>query len=223
MRNRSYAIAALVDIPAPGAHGVLFAHGARFGGHALYVRDNRLHYVYNYVGILEQKIVADQDLPTGEDLILSVASRRTARTRPARPSARSRSTTATRRSARTASRPSLGSSPHRDGLCVGRDSADPVTNDNAGTAPWAFTDGTIKRVAIDVSGEPYRRPGARSRRNDVPGVAPPCGEVCGSPGRRPAQLVATGPLAPTRRPDRGSAHRARVGGFLGKHHQPQRR
>ena len=51
VRNRSYAIGALVDIPAPGASGVLFAHGARFGGHALYIKDNRLHYVYNFVGM----------------------------------------------------------------------------------------------------------------------------------------------------------------------------
>ena len=50
IRNRSFAIGALVDIPAPGAEGVLFAHGSRFGGHALYVKDNRLHYVYNFVG-----------------------------------------------------------------------------------------------------------------------------------------------------------------------------
>ena len=35
------------------------------------------------------------------------------------------------------------------------DSADPVTSDYAGSAPWAFTGGTIKRVAIDVSGERY--------------------------------------------------------------------
>ena len=53
-------IGALVDIPAPGAEGVLFAHGSRFGGHALYVKDNRLHYVYSFVGMLEQKIVADR-------------------------------------------------------------------------------------------------------------------------------------------------------------------
>ncbi len=51
IRNRSYTIGALVDIPAPGAQGVLFAHGSRFGGHALYVKDNRLHYVYNFVGM----------------------------------------------------------------------------------------------------------------------------------------------------------------------------
>ena len=58
--NRSYAIGALVDIPAPGAEGVPFAHGSRFGGHALYVKDNRLHYVYSYVGIIEQKVDAGE-------------------------------------------------------------------------------------------------------------------------------------------------------------------
>ena len=42
-----------------------------------------------------------------------------------------------------------------DGLCVGHDSADPVTQDYPGTAPFAFTGGTINRVAIDVSGAPY--------------------------------------------------------------------
>ena len=42
----------------PAPQGVLFAHGSRFGGHALYVKDNRLHYVYNFVGMFEQKVVA---------------------------------------------------------------------------------------------------------------------------------------------------------------------
>src|SRR5436305_2142960 len=54
VRNRSYAIGALVDIPehrtngSTGASGVLFAHGSRFGGHSLYVKDNRLHYRYRF-------------------------------------------------------------------------------------------------------------------------------------------------------------------------------
>ena len=42
-----------------------------------------------------------------------------------------------------------------DGLCVGRDSSDPVTTDYPGTAPFTFTGGTIDRVVVDVSGEPY--------------------------------------------------------------------
>src|SRR5207344_3562454 len=73
VRNRSFAIGALVDIPAPGAEGVLFAHGSPFGGHALYVKDNRLHYVNNYVGADEQMIVGSEDVPTGEGLLLSAS------------------------------------------------------------------------------------------------------------------------------------------------------
>ena len=42
-----------------------------------------------------------------------------------------------------------------EGLCVGSDSADGVASDYPGTPPWRFTGGTIKRVAVDVSGEPY--------------------------------------------------------------------
>ena len=52
---------------------MLFAQGARFGGHALYVKDNRLHYVNNFVGLMEQKVDGTEDLPVGENLILSAS------------------------------------------------------------------------------------------------------------------------------------------------------
>ena len=42
-----------------------------------------------------------------------------------------------------------------EGLCVGRDSGEPVTDDCPAAAPHRLTGGTIKRVAVDVSGEPY--------------------------------------------------------------------
>ena len=42
-----------------------------------------------------------------------------------------------------------------EGLCIGRDSGAGVTDDYPGTEPWRFTGGTIRRVAVDVSGEPY--------------------------------------------------------------------
>jgi hypothetical protein len=38
---------------------------------------------------------------------------------------------------------------------VGRDSGEPITDDYPGTAPWAFTGGTIERVGVDVSGDAY--------------------------------------------------------------------
>ena len=50
IRNRSYTIAVEVDIETPECSGVLFSQGSRFGGHALYVKDGLLHYVYNWIG-----------------------------------------------------------------------------------------------------------------------------------------------------------------------------
>ena len=41
------------------------------------------------------------------------------------------------------------------GLYVGRQEGEPVTQDYPGQPPHRFTGGTIDRVAIDVSGEPY--------------------------------------------------------------------
>jgi hypothetical protein len=156
IRNRSYAIGALVDIPAPGAEGVLFAHGSRFGGHTLYVKDNRLHYVYSFVGMVEQKIVSDQELPTGESLILSAAFEKDGEDPPG---------VAVGTLSLFHGDVKVGEGPIKtqpgkfsiggEGLCVGRDSSDPVTGDYPGAAPWAFTGGTINRVAVDVSGEPY--------------------------------------------------------------------
>ena len=66
-------IGALVDIPAAGAQGVLFAMGSRFGGHALYVKDNRLVYVNNFVGAEEQRVVGTEDVPGGHNLILAAS------------------------------------------------------------------------------------------------------------------------------------------------------
>jgi hypothetical protein len=58
IRGRSYKLLANVAITESNAAGILFAHGSRFGGHALFVKDNKLHYVYNFLGIKpEQHLV----------------------------------------------------------------------------------------------------------------------------------------------------------------------
>ena len=41
------------------------------------------------------------------------------------------------------------------GLYVGRHPGEPVTDDYPGQPPYSFTGGTIDRVAVDVSGEPF--------------------------------------------------------------------
>jgi arylsulfatase A-like enzyme len=156
IRNRSYTIGVQVDIPAPGAQGVLFAHGARFGGHALYVKDNRLHYVYSFVGSFEQKVAAETDLPTGENLILSASFDKDSEDPPGVATGILSLYHADEKvgEARIKTQPGkfvIGG----EGLCVGRDSGAGVTDDYPGMHPWPFTGGTIKRVAVDVSGEPY--------------------------------------------------------------------
>jgi arylsulfatase A-like enzyme len=156
IRNRSYVIGTQVDIPAPGAEGVLFAHGARFGGHALYIKDNRLHYVYSFVGSVEQKVVADTDLPTGENLILSASFDKDGEDPPGVATGMLSLYHADQKvgESRIKTQPGkfvIGG----EGLCVGRDSGAGVTDDYPGVQPWRFTGGTIKRVAIDVSGDPY--------------------------------------------------------------------
>jgi arylsulfatase A-like enzyme len=156
LRNRSYSIGALVDIPASGAEGVLFAQGSRFGGHALYVKDNRLHYVYNFVGMAVETILATQDLPTGENLILSASFDKDGEDPPGVATGILSLFHGDTKVGEGRIRTQPGKfSLAGEGLCVGRDSGEAVTDDYPGIQPWRFTGGTINRVAVDVSGEPY--------------------------------------------------------------------
>ena len=156
VRNRSYSIGALVDIPAPGAEGVLFAHGSLFGGHALYIKDNRLHYVYNFVGMAEQKIDATVDIPTGEKLILSASFDKSGED----PPGVANGLLSLWHGDTKVGEGQIKTQPGKfmiagEGLCIGRDGGAGVTDDYPGTEPWRFTGGTIRRVAVDVSGEAY--------------------------------------------------------------------
>jgi len=64
VRGRSYKILADVEITDPNASGVIFAHGSRFGGHSLFLKNKMLHYVYNFLGIKpEQKFVSGELKP----------------------------------------------------------------------------------------------------------------------------------------------------------------
>ena len=65
VRGRSFKIAAEVDIHTAEVGGVLFAHGHKFGGHALYIKAGKLRYVYNYLGRKEQEVVSDEDVFSG--------------------------------------------------------------------------------------------------------------------------------------------------------------
>jgi hypothetical protein len=155
VRNRSFSIGALVDVGSD-AEGVIFAHGARFGGHALYVKDRRLHYVYDFVGSIEQMVVGDRDVPTGDDQILSASFDKTGED----PAGVANGTLSLYHGDTLVGAAPIKTQPGKfviggEGLCIGRDSGAGVTDDYPGDMPWRFAGGTITRVAVDVSGEPY--------------------------------------------------------------------
>src|SRR5262249_45420981 len=64
VRGRSYKIIADVEITKGDCAGVIFAHGSRFGGHSLFIKNKKLYYVYNFLGIKpEQKFVSGELAP----------------------------------------------------------------------------------------------------------------------------------------------------------------
>jgi arylsulfatase A-like enzyme len=156
IRNRSYIVGAVVDVPERGAEGVLFEHGSRFGGHTLYVKNNRLHYVYNFVGSLEQRIVATEDVPLGEKLILSANFEKDGED----PPGVSTGILSLYHGEEKVGEGRIRTQPGKfmlagEGLCVGRTGGEAVTDDLPGPYPHEFTGATINRVVVDVSGEPY--------------------------------------------------------------------
>ncbi len=153
IRNRSYTVGVEVTIDTEDAQGVLFAHGSRFGGHALYVKDGRLKYVYNFVGDQVQVIESAEPLPVGRK-ILSASFEREGDTMPAEGALTLRVGEEQVGQGRIRTQPGKFSIAG-EGLTIGKDSGEPVTSDYPGQAPWHFTGGTIHRAAVDVSGQPF--------------------------------------------------------------------
>jgi arylsulfatase len=59
----SYKIVAEID-ETKDAYCVVFAHGSRFGGHALFIKDGKFTYCYNFLGIPpEQRVTANAPSP----------------------------------------------------------------------------------------------------------------------------------------------------------------
>lgn len=153
VRNRSYKILANVKIEKDAA-GVIFAHGSRFGGHSLFLKDGKLHYVYNFLGIKpEQHFVSKEALAPGKYTLGMEFTREKAGDH----------------------RESLGKTKlyvndkvvdegemrtqfgkftlSGDGLCVGFDSGDAVSEQYQ--SPGRFTGGEIQSVEVSVDEVAY--------------------------------------------------------------------
>jgi arylsulfatase len=161
IRNRSYKIVATVNLTEQ-ASGVIFAHGAQFGGHALYIKDRGLKYVYDYLGRGPQEVTSDVPVPAGRHVLVVEFDKQSQEASQAwGPATAAWGTVHLFIDSRPVGegkriRTQLGKfSLCGEGLNIGRDGGAPVTADYPGTRPWAFTGGTIEQVIVDVSGEPY--------------------------------------------------------------------
>ena len=153
IRNRSYTIAAEVEVTDAEPSGVLLAQGGRFGGHSLYLRDGMLKYVYNFCGLQEQVVSSTEAVPKGP-MTLSAVFEKTSETMP------TTGTLSLYVDDRLVGSGVIRTQPGKfslagEGLCVGRDSGEPVTDDYTGQRPWETSGCTIARVIVDVSGQPY--------------------------------------------------------------------
>lgn len=152
IRGRSYKIIADVDL-GDDAAGVIFAHGSRFGGHALFIKDGKLHYVYNFLGIPPEQTFVSEKLAPGPHALGMEFTREQAG-----PNKESLGTTKLYVDDHVVAEGPMRAQIGKftlcgDGLCVGFDSADAVSRSYR--APFEFTGGRILGVGVDMSEESY--------------------------------------------------------------------
>jgi len=153
VRGRSYKILADVEITDPNASGVIFAHGSRFGGHSLFMKEKKLHYVYNFLGIKpEQKFVSPELKPGKYTLGMEFIREK------AGPNHESVGKTKLYVDKQVVAEGPMRAQVGKftlcgDGLCVGFDSADSVSQEYKGTAK--FKGGTILFVGVTVEKKQY--------------------------------------------------------------------
>lgn len=152
VRGRSYKVIADVDLT-DKASGVIFAHGSRFGGHSLFIKDHKLCYVYNFLGIKPEQKFVSPALPAGKHS-LGVEFVRESAGKNHESVGKAKLYVDDKVVAEGPMRAQVGKfTLAGDGLCVGYDSGDSVSQEYKN--PGTFTGGTILGVGIDVSEDSY--------------------------------------------------------------------
>ncbi len=161
--NRAHSISADVEIPKGGAQGVIVCHGSNEGGYSLFIKENKLHYVHNYVDVAEYRVESPQILPEGKAQ-LRYEFEPTGKPDPAKGKG-------VPGHARLYVNGKLAGEADfpvtiplvigiGGGLAVGRNSGSPVSQ--MYSSPFPFT-GTIYQVTIDVSGKTAQDPGEEKK------------------------------------------------------------
>lgn len=155
LRGQSFKVLVELTIAQADAQGVLFKQGGAHGGHVLYVAGGRLHYVYNFLGEVEQQLVSPDPIPLGRH-IFGVQYHRTGTVENSHTPLGD--TTLFIDDFAVAELSGMRTHPGMfalagGGICVGRNTGSAVSKNYRGQ--FGFTGGTIARVTVDLSGEPY--------------------------------------------------------------------
>ena len=142
-KRRSYVITAHVEIPAGGAEGVIISQGGQFGGWAFFMKEGRLAFAENVLGLYKSVIISDDVVPAGACTLRYVFKR-------------NRPNDGTGELYINERKIGEGEIPKRtpvvysisEGLNCGRSGHTPVSD--LYTCPFPFT-GTLEKVTIDVN------------------------------------------------------------------------
>ncbi len=152
VRGKSFKIVSNVDITDANASGVIFAHGSRFGGHSLFIKDHKLYYVYNFLGISEQQLVSGALKPgkytVGMEFTKEKAGDHGESIGTAKLYVNDKEVATGPMRAQVGKFTLVG-----DGLCVGYDSGDNVSN--LYKSPGDFKGGHIAFVKVSTGKEQY--------------------------------------------------------------------
>jgi arylsulfatase A-like enzyme len=151
--GRSYKILADVVITDPNCSGVIIAHGSRFGGYTLFIKNQRLHYVYNFLGIKpEQEFVSPPLKPGKYTLGMEFIRGKTG------PHQETLGTARLYVNDKVVAQGPMKTQPGKftlsgDGLCVGYDSGDAVSKQYK--SPGKFHGGKILGVGVTTEKTGY--------------------------------------------------------------------
>jgi arylsulfatase len=150
--GRSFSLLADITVYRSEAQGVVYALGSRSGGHALFLKDKRVHYVYNWLGELEQKMVSNCYVPMGRSVV-GVRFKKTCVKKGAPHGTARLFINDQQVATMTMKIQSSYFSLCGEGSNVGLDRWQAVSSDYQ--PPYRFQCGTIKEVVVDVGGNRY--------------------------------------------------------------------
>src|SRR5581483_9218602 len=151
VRNRSNTIRAEIEIPATGAEGVLLALGSLLGGWTFYVKEGRLCWAHSFVGLEEHAVRSRVPILAGAHVVECRFTKTGEHAGRVALAVDGEVTGEGDVPRFTPTRFSITGA----GLTCGRGNGLAVTDDYTGAFPFT---GRIRRVVVDVAGEPFRDP-----------------------------------------------------------------